>query len=124
MRPSPENNQNRSNHWRDKFSVWYQHREHKFSCLIYTGWSCSFFDFCCDNGCPDGRDVQAGLTDQMVCQRCGWILCISCLWFLVQSARPLHSNIFCGPLCMHVGLILIFTKTLCQIMFMLLNVYF
>jgi hypothetical protein len=27
------------------------------------------FDFCCDNGSPDGRDVQAGLTDRKVYQR-------------------------------------------------------
>jgi hypothetical protein len=25
-----------------------------------------FLDFRCDNGSPDGRDVQTGLTDRMV----------------------------------------------------------
>jgi hypothetical protein len=67
------------------------------------------FYFYCDNRSPDGRDVQAGLTDQMVYQRRGQIPHISCMWCLVQSARPsLHSNIFCGLLPMHVELILIF----------------
>jgi hypothetical protein len=28
-----------------------------------------FSDFFCDNGSPDGRDVQAGLTDRMIYQR-------------------------------------------------------
>jgi hypothetical protein len=39
---APEYYQNRSHHWRDKFSVWYQHKKHKFSHSVYTGCSCSY----------------------------------------------------------------------------------
>jgi hypothetical protein len=28
-----------------------------------------FYDFCCNNGSPGWRDVQAGVTDQMIYQR-------------------------------------------------------
>jgi hypothetical protein len=28
-----------------------------------------FLDICCDKGCPDGRDIQTGLTDRMIRQR-------------------------------------------------------
>jgi hypothetical protein len=52
-----------------EFSVRYQHKKNKFSHSFYTGRSCSFFYFRCDNRGPDGRDVQAGLTDRMVYQR-------------------------------------------------------
>jgi hypothetical protein len=51
-----------------KYSGWYQHKKNTFSNSIYTGRRCSFY-FCCDNGSPDGRDVQAGLTDRMVSDR-------------------------------------------------------
>jgi hypothetical protein len=43
-------------------------QEKQFSPLSLH-WTELFFDFCCDNGSPDGREVQAGLTDRMVCQR-------------------------------------------------------
>jgi hypothetical protein len=47
------------------------------------------------------------------------------MWCLVQSAKPsLHSNVFCGILHMHVGLIWIFQETLCKVVFDLLNAYF
>jgi hypothetical protein len=82
--------------------------KNNFLHLIYTGQSCVIFFFCCDNRSPDGRHVQAGLNDQMVYQRHGQIPFISCMWSLVQSARPLLiSNIFCG-----LGLILIFQADL------------
>jgi hypothetical protein len=47
-----------------------------------------FFDFCRDNGSPDGRDVQDGLTDQMVYQRhVGRFLVFSVygVWFNLQD---------------------------------------
>jgi hypothetical protein len=28
-----------------------------------------FLYFCCDNGCPDGSNVEVGLTDQIVYHR-------------------------------------------------------
>jgi hypothetical protein len=47
-----------------------------------------FPDFCCDNGSPDGRDVQAGLTDRMVYQRhVGGFLVfpVGGVWFSLQD---------------------------------------
>jgi hypothetical protein len=42
-----------------------------------------FFDFWCDNGGPDVRDVQIGLADQMVQQRCvGWFLVFPVIFFI------------------------------------------
>jgi hypothetical protein len=62
--------------------------KNKFSYSIYAGWSCSFFYFHCDNGSPDGTDVQAGLTDRIIYQRyvggflvfplCGYSVSSSC----------------------------------------------
>jgi hypothetical protein len=43
-----------------QISVWYQHKEYKFP--TQSTLDGGFFS-CCDNGSPDGRDVQAGLTD-------------------------------------------------------------
>jgi hypothetical protein len=39
----------------DKFSIWFQHKD---VLLI-----------CCDNGTPDGKGVQAGLTERRNCPR-------------------------------------------------------
>jgi hypothetical protein len=83
------NYHDRSYHWRDEFSVWYQHKKHKFLHLIYTGHSCCS-NFCCDNGSPDARDVQTGMTDRMVYQRhVGGFLVFSicCVWFILQDLR-------------------------------------
>jgi hypothetical protein len=47
-------------------------------------------DFCCNNGSPDGRDVQAGLTDRMVQQRhTGGVLVFPAggVWFNLQDLR-------------------------------------
>jgi hypothetical protein len=76
----PQNYQNKSHHWWDKFSVWYQHNKHNFPFNLQ--WmELWLFYFYSDNRSPDGRDVQAGLTDWMVCQEpCEWIPCISCMW--------------------------------------------
>jgi hypothetical protein len=78
------------------------------SYIIYTGQSCS--DFCYDNGSQDGRDIPAGLTNQIFYQRLGQIPCIFCMWCLVQSARPSFSfaSSVCDLLQVHVGLIFIF----------------
>jgi hypothetical protein len=46
------------------------------------------FYFCCDNGSPDMRDVQAGLTDRIVYQRHvgGFLVFLVCgFWFNLQS---------------------------------------
>jgi hypothetical protein len=48
-------------------SLWHQHCNTVLT-VGYTGRSCSFEDFCCDDRNPDGRNVQAGLTDKMICQ--------------------------------------------------------
>jgi hypothetical protein len=51
-----------------KFYLWYQHKKKNFP--FNLNWTeLQFFYFCCDNGSPDGRDVQAGMTDRMVYQR-------------------------------------------------------
>jgi hypothetical protein len=51
-----------------KFSVWYKHKKNNFPTQSTLD-GVVVSDFCCDNGSPDGRDVQAGLTDRMVYQR-------------------------------------------------------
>jgi hypothetical protein len=60
-----------------------------------------------DNGIQDGRDIQAVLTDRIICQRhVGGFLAYP-VWCLVQSAiSSLLSNVFCD-LRTQVGLILI-----------------
>jgi hypothetical protein len=97
-------------------------KKHKFSHSVYTGWSCSFFTSALmvksrSERCPSWVGWSGGLSETY-----GQIPCISCMWCLVRSARPsLQSNIFCGLLHMHVGLILVFQQTLCQVTFMLLR---
>jgi hypothetical protein len=49
-----------------------------------------WFHFRCDNGSPDGRDIQAGLTDQTIYQRhVGLFLVfpVCDVWFDLQSAN-------------------------------------
>jgi hypothetical protein len=61
---APRSYQDRSHHWRDKLSIWYQYKKHKYSHSVYTGLcgkmciSCigtiwriclSSYDFCLDN---------------------------------------------------------------------------
>jgi hypothetical protein len=105
---APEYYQHRSHHWRDKFSVWYQHKNMIFPLNLH--WTeLQFFTSAAT------MEVQMGEISKL-----GWIIgwsirdmwgipCIYYMWCLVQSARPsLLSNIFCGLLHRHIGLILIF----------------
>jgi hypothetical protein len=74
-----------------QFSVRYQHKYTIFPLNLH--WTeLQFSAFCCDNGTPDGRDVQAGLTDRMIYQRhvCGFLVfpvggvrLNSCRWFML-----------------------------------------
>jgi hypothetical protein len=105
-------------HWRDKFSVWYKKKKTKKKkqispqstldrdvvfWLLLWWWESTW------ERCPSWVDWLDGLSET-----CWRIPCISCMWCLVQSARlSLHSNIFCGLLHMHVGLILIFSSRPC-----------
>jgi hypothetical protein len=111
---APEYYQNRSHHWRENFSVWYQHKKRTFSHLMCTGRSSSFFFFTSAvlMGVQMGDMSKLGWPNGPA-ETCGWISCISCMWRLVQSGRPsLHSHIFCGLLHTYVGLILIFQADL------------
>jgi hypothetical protein len=78
-----------------EFSVLCQHKKNKFSHSVYTGRSCSFFFYlCCSNGSPDGRDVQAGLTDRIICQRhVGGFLVFSYPIVLITSKRYVIESV-------------------------------
>jgi hypothetical protein len=68
------------------------------------------FDFLCDNGRPDGRDVQVGSTDGMVQQRHvgGFLVFPVCgVWFNLQDLRFIPAY-FMAFYVSYVGLIWIF----------------
>jgi hypothetical protein len=66
----------------------------QFSHIIYTGCSCSFLDFAAK--WEFRRERSPSWVDLLDDLRRGCISCISCMWCLVQSARPsLHCNVFC-----------------------------
>jgi hypothetical protein len=95
----------------------------QLSHTIHTGRSCSFLTPAAMMGAQMGEMPKLGWL-------IGWstrdmVYCISCRRCSVQSAGPsLLSDIFCGLLRMHVGIILIFRETLGQDAFVLLNAYF
>jgi hypothetical protein len=78
-----------------KFSVWYQHKKTQFSHSLYTGWS-FFFNFCCDNRSPGGRDIQTGFTKGTVHQRhVGRFLLfpIRGIWFNLHHGQNIMTKI-------------------------------
>jgi hypothetical protein len=60
-------------------------------------------DLCCNNGGPNGRDVQAGLTDRMVYQRHegGFLVFPTCgVWFNLQDLRFITTYFVTFLICM------------------------
>jgi hypothetical protein len=82
---APENYQNRSPHWRDKFSVWYQHKKHKYSHSLCTGRRCSFLTSALITGVKMGEVSKLGWL-------IGWSTTDmwgdSCMWCLFQTPEP------------------------------------
>jgi hypothetical protein len=94
---APQNYLDRSHHWRDEFSEWHQHKKNKF-----------FYSSAVVRGVQMGEMSMLGwLIGWSI--RDMWVGSLYFLYVLFDSARPsLHSNIFCGLLRTHVGLILAF----------------
>jgi hypothetical protein len=92
MRPSTRVLSEWKYHWRKKFSVWYQHKKRKISCLICTGRS--FFTSAVITGVQMGEMSNLGWLIGWSIRDVNGLLVISCMC-MVQSARSsLNSNIF------------------------------
>jgi hypothetical protein len=96
MSLAPENYHNISQHWRDKFSVKYQHKSTNVptqstleGAVVF--WLLVWWRESRRERCPGWVGWSDGLPGT-----CGLIPFMSCMWCLVQSARPsLHSNVLC-----------------------------
>jgi hypothetical protein len=87
--------------------VWYEHKNKIFTHNL-PWMELQFSDFCCDS-CPDGKDVQAGLTDRIIYQRhVGGLL----VFPVGGLGFNLQNNMFGALLRTHVTLILIFQADL------------
>jgi hypothetical protein len=64
-----KNNEDRNNIWRDEIIRMLPTQGKQIFPLNLHWAELQICDFCCDNGSPDERDVQAGLTYRMVSER-------------------------------------------------------